>query len=93
MLRDFFPGSIFSCALICAFLARNDAAETERVRAEGCPHCGSRLDNAPYPRKPRGLAASLRADVRRFSFCCRDCCRRETPSSARFFGRWFRMAA
>ena len=92
MLHDFFPGSILSCARIWAFLTRIDAAEAERVRAEGCPRCGSCLDSAPFPRKPHGLAASLRAGVRRFSFCCRDCRRRATPSSVRFFGRRFRVA-
>ena len=92
MLHDFFSGSILSCARIWSFLTRIDAVEAERVRAEGCPRCGSCLDSAPYPRKPHGLAASLREGVQRFSFCCRDCRRRATPPSVRFFGRRFRVA-
>ncbi len=80
------------CARIWTFLTRIDAAEAERCRLEGCPRCGGCLDGASYPRKPHGLAASLREGVRRFSFCCRDCRRRETPSSVRFFGRRFRVA-
>ncbi len=92
MLHDFFPGSILSCARIWTFLTRIDAAEAERCRLEGCPRCGGCLDSASYPRKPHGLAASLREGVRRFSFCCRDCRRRETPSSVRFFGRRIGLA-
>lgn len=92
MLHDFFPGSILSHARIWTFLTRIDAAEADRCRRDGCPHCGSCLDSASYPRKPHGLAASLREDVRRFSFCCRDCRRRQTPPSVRFFGRRFRVA-
>ena len=92
MLHDFFSGSILSCARIWTFLTRIDAAEADRCRLEGCPRCGGCLDGASYPRKPHGLAASLREGVRRFSFCCRDCRRRETPSSVRFFGRRFRVA-
>lgn len=92
MLHDFFPGSILSCSRTWAFLTRIDAMEAERVRSEGCPRCGSCLDSAPYPRKPHGLAVSLRDGVLRFSFCCRDCRRRQTPPSVRFFGRRFRVA-
>ena len=91
-LHDFFPGSILSCGRAWTLLTRIDAAEADRCRLDGCPHCGGCLDSAPYPRKPHGLAASLRAGVLRFSFCCRDCRRRQTPPSARFFGRRFRVA-
>ena len=30
----------------------------DRARAEGCPICNGRLDQAHYPRKPRGLPSS-----------------------------------
>lgn len=61
----------------------------DQTRSQGCP-CGGRLDQAHYPRKPRGGPANLSADrERRFSFCCaRDGCRgRATPPSVRFLGR------
>jgi hypothetical protein len=61
----------------------------DRTRGEGCP-CGGRLDQAHYPRKPRGGPANLSpARERRLSFCCaRDGCRsRNTPPSVRFLGR------
>lgn len=61
----------------------------DQARSQGCP-CGGRLDQAHYPRKPRGGPANLSAErERRFSFCCdRDGCRgRATPPSVRFLGR------
>ncbi len=61
----------------------------DQTRSQGCP-CGGRLDQAHYPRKPRGGPADLSPDrERRFSFCCaRDGCRgRATPPSVRFLGR------
>ena len=61
----------------------------DQTRSQGCP-CGGRLDQAHYPRKPRGGPANLSPDrERRFSFCCnRDGCRsRATPPSVRFLGR------
>ena len=57
-----------------------------------CPRCGCALHSATYPRKPHGLAAALRDDVRRFSLCCSVCRRRVKPPSVRFFGRRFRVA-
>ncbi len=92
MLRDFFPGSILSRTRTWDFLTRIDVAEADRCRRDGCPHCGSCLDSASYPRKPHGLAVSLREDVRRFSFCCRNCRVRQTPASVLFFGRRFQVA-
>lgn len=56
-----------------------------------CPHCGGRLDQAHYPRKPRGAgeAAYLPENQVRFSYCCATdgCRRRLTPFSVRFLGR------
>lgn len=56
-----------------------------------CPHCGGRLDQAHYPRKPRGAseADGLPEHQVRFSFCCAEegCRRRLTPFSVRFLGR------
>ncbi len=87
-----FPGPILSCAHVWPLLERIDAAEAERCRLEGCPHCGGRLHSARYPRKPHALAPALRGDNRRFSFCCAECRSRTTPPSVRFFGRRFRAA-
>jgi hypothetical protein len=68
-----------------------DADAAEAVRIAGCPWCGSRLDRADYPRKPRGglIAPGAEGWSWRHSFCCsRDGCRkRATPPSARFLGR------
>ena len=92
MSHKLFCHSILSNGRVWAFLKRIDAAEAEACRAAGCPRCGGKLHSATYPRKPHGLAAGLRDDVRRFSFCCADCRCRVMPPSARFFGRRFRVA-
>lgn len=58
-----------------------------QVRASGCP-CGGVLHLAVYPRKPRGLASTDRADfLSRLSFCCSVCRKRSTSMSVRFLGR------
>lgn len=68
-----------------------DAEAAEAVRVARCQWCGSRLDRADYPRKPRGglVAPGAEAWSWRHSFCCsRDGCRkRATPPSVRFLGR------
>ena len=92
MSHRLFGDSSFSNARVWAFLKTIDAAEAERCRSAGCPHCGGELHSASYPRKPHGLAPALRGDARRFSFCCAECRRRVTPPSSRFFGRRFRVA-
>ncbi len=61
----------------------------ERAQAQGCP-CGGRLDQAKFPRKPRGGPLGLSPmHEKRQSFCChRDGCRsRTTPPSLRFLDR------
>ena len=80
-----YPGCTFSDARVWALLNRIDAAEAERRREAGCPHCGGQMHSATYPRKPHAPAPALREDVRRLSFCCADCRRRVTPPSVRFF--------
>lgn len=68
-----------------------DVGAAEAVRMARCPSCGSRLDRADYPRKPRGGLIAPGAEVWwwRHSFCCsREGCRkRATPPSVRFLGR------
>ncbi len=93
MSHKLFRHSILSNGRIWAFLKQVDAAEADACRAAGCPRCGGKLHSATYPRKPYGLAADLRDDVRRFSFCCATCRCRVKPPSVRFFGRRFYVGA
>ena len=93
MSHKLFRHSILSDARVWDFLKQVDAAEAQRCREAGCPRCGSALHSATYPRKPHGLAAALRDDVRRFSLCCSVCRRRVKPGSVRFFGRRFYVGA
>ena len=84
MSHNLFRHSTFCSARVWSFLKQVDAAEAETCRSAGCPRCGGALHRATYPRKPHGLAPALRADARRFSFCCAVCRRRVTPPSVRF---------
>ena len=93
MSHKLFHHSNLSNARIWDFLKQVDAAEAEACREAGCPRCGGVLHSASYPRKPYGLAADLRDDVRRFSLCCSVCRRRVKPPSVRFFGRRFYVGA
>jgi len=93
MSHKLFCHSILSNARVWDFLKQVDAAEAEACRAAGCPRCGGALHSATYPRKPHGLAADLRDDVRRFSLCCSVCRRRVKPPSVRFFDRRFYVGA
>jgi len=72
-------------------LDAEDARVVAAVRATGCPDCGGRLDQANYPRKPRGGDIGAAGEIfdRRRSLCCaRDGCRhRRTPPSLVFLGR------
>ena len=93
MSHKLFRHSILSNARVWDFLTQVDAAEAQRCREAGCPRCAGVLHSATYPRKPHGLAAALRDDVRRFSLCCSVCRRRVKPASVRFFGRRFYVGA
>lgn len=64
-----------------------DLEHAEEVRQSGCPHCGGKLDRSDYTRRPRGLLFLLGRELRRVSFCCRDCRARTTPKSLLFMGR------
>lgn len=70
------------------FLFRCDRDLAEEVRKGGCLLCSGRLDQANYPRKPRGDDSNL-DPVFRLSFCCcvEGCRKRVTPPSVRFLGR------
>lgn len=69
-------------------LHRYDKDLAAQTRASGCWRCGAKLDNAPYPRKPRGAPANLLPeDKLHHSLCCRapGCRTRHNPPSLRFF--------
>jgi hypothetical protein len=71
-------------------LASIDDDLAREYSKRGCRHCGSRVHNARYARKPRGAPVALGAEYdSRLSYCCaaRDCRRRLTPPSVRFLGR------
>ena len=72
-------------------LDREDARIAARLKAGGCRFCGGRLDQADYPRKPRGgwVGAAGESLTRRRSCCCarEGCRRRATPASLVFLGR------
>lgn len=76
-------------------LRQLDIEEAERVRQQGClrPHCGGKLHQANYPRKPRGIEDVAEEDWWRLSFCCEQCRCRTTPKSVRFLGRKVYYAA
>lgn len=74
------------------FLLRSiDQEFSEETRQKGCPYCGGFLDQAAYPRSPLGMPIEFRELYeQRMSFCCRECRKRTTSASVRFFGRrWF----
>lgn len=77
-------------------LDAEDARVTAAVKEGGCLRCGDRLDQANYPRKPRGGDMGVAGEVfdRRRSVCCaRDGCRRRrTPPSLVFLGRRIYLA-
>ena len=93
MAHRLFRRSTLSNVRVWDFLTRVDPAEAAACRAAGCPRCGGALHSASYPRKPHGLAAGLRDDIRRFSLCRSVCRRRAQPPSVRFFGRRFYVGA
>ena len=72
-------------------LDQEDARRAAADRAAGCPACAGRLDQARYPRKPRGGDVALAGEALRWrrSWCCaREGCRkRVTPPSLVFLGR------
>ena len=84
--HDWIPDSNFF-----HLLDTEDARVAAAVKAAGCPDCGGRLDQANYPRKPRGGdlgAAGEIFELRRSLCCARDGCRhRRTPPSLVFLGR------
>jgi hypothetical protein len=70
-----------------------DLATAEAAHDKGCPHCGGRLDWAPYERRPHGPEDIRRNPLlgMRLSLCCsREGCRRRlTPFSLVFMRMWY----
>ena len=74
-------------AIVWKELRHRDEEVGAELQAGGCQRgeCGGKLDQAFYPRAPRGHACELSSgDQRRVSYCCRECRRRHTPESDRF---------
>jgi len=67
-----------------------DVDLADACQRAGCPHCGGRLDRAPYPRKPRGGPSEIPEEYEvRLSLCCSQegCRRRQLPPSSLYWGR------
>jgi hypothetical protein len=69
-------------------LLRYDQDLARDVQQAGCPKCSGRLDQANYPRKPRGDQGNSDPAIR-LSLCCavEGCRGRALPPSVRFLGR------
>lgn len=77
-------------ATLFEILHHIDRDLAEEVKQRGCHHCGGPLNDAHYPRKPRGGPDGLPEKIStRLSLCCgREGCRRRTlPPSCLFLGR------
>ena len=83
-------------ARLFRLLPKIDAELATEARKARCRECGNRFHKATFPRKARGVPAELQEDYStRYSFSCatRDCRKRLTPASVRYFGRRFYVAA
>jgi len=60
-----------------------DADLAQQAQRTGCACCGAKLHRGNYKRKPRGGPVG----DWRYSFCCSQCRKRNTPPSVRFLGR------
>lgn len=77
-------------ARLYIWMEQVDGELADSARQAGCQRCRGRLHQANYPRKPRGAACELGPKFeQRRSYCCahRECRRRMTPPSVRFFRR------
>lgn len=73
---------------LCCSLLQEDKDRAVQVKLAGCPYCQGKLDVASYSRKPRGFTFVLPCGYEvRFSFSCRECRKRTTPPSVRYYGR------
>jgi hypothetical protein len=71
-----------------ALLLEVDGTLAAATKERGCKHCGGRLHEGGFARKPRGVPAGLREMFsRRVSFDCSRCRHRTRPPSVRFFDR------
>jgi hypothetical protein len=77
-------------ASLFSLLLRIDMDLARQHEQSGCPYCGGPLNQANYPRKPRGGPDDIPEDcLLRLSLCCgrEGCRRRSLPPSTRFMGR------
>ena len=79
------------------FLLQCDRELAEKTRVKGCPSCGDVLHRADYLRRPRGEPRGLDEEfARRYSFCCAECRKRNSPLPCDSLGegstwvRWWR---
>lgn len=72
-------------------LLKIDEDTLAQAKLKGCQTCGGKLDQAHFPRKPRGFQEAVYPPgfELRFSLCCREdgCRKRITTASVRFMGR------
>jgi len=74
-------------------LSNIDQEMADDCQQAGCRHCGGELHQGNYPRSPHGVPGDFRGHYdSRFSFCCKDCRKRTTPPTVRFFGRYWYVA-
>jgi len=77
-------------ASLFSLLHRIDMDLARQHEQGGCSYCGGPLNQANYPRKPRGGPDDIPEDcLLRLSLCCgrEGCRRRSLPPSTRFMGR------
>ncbi|MCP4147171.1 MAG: hypothetical protein GY757_05420 [bacterium] len=79
---------IFKKESLFHILHQIDLGLSQETKKQGCPYCGSRLDQSNYERKPRGGPKNLPAEYSiRQSLCCSKCRHRVLPPSCLFMGR------
>ena len=85
-------------AKLLEVLFQIDVDLTNQTQKMDCPFCGSALHRADYPRKPRGISASIPDEyLKRLSLCCsNEQCRRRVntntgldPALTYRFGLWY----
>jgi hypothetical protein len=76
-----------------SFLLEIDRSIANEAHKKLCTYCGGKLDCGDFFRTGYGIPDNCKDELRRrFSFCCRNCRKRETPDSLRFM-RGFGYAA
>jgi hypothetical protein len=80
--------SIVEDPRVYALLHQIDRELAVATKKQGCQHCGGRLHEGGFKRKPRGIPGSSREWFSwRISYDCSRCRQRTRPPSVRFFDR------